>query len=423
MTTDAILVRGARQLITLRGPGGPRRGNALRELGILQDGALLIRDGIIVDVGQGRRVENLADARTAREIDATGCVVMPGFVDSDVHLCAGPPRPEPHDPGGHEAAGARRASRLRAAVQAVRATPSRTLLTEARRQAAVFARHGTTTLEAKSGFGLDEGNETKVLRVFGRLAGAPLDVLPCYFGARATAPEYEDRPHEYIDWLIAEMLPLVARRRLARTVSITCGRGGFYPEDVRRYLTAARQSGFAVKLHAAHAPRHGSVRLGVEMGALSIDHLPDADYDEIAVLARSSSLVTLEPGAVFHEGHGDYAPARALIDHGAAVALATGFQPAASPAANMAMVLALACSQMRMTAAEAISAATINGAHAAGCAARTGSIEAGKQADLVIFDLADYREIPHYFGTNLVRTTIKNGRVIYHRGEVECPDG
>jgi imidazolonepropionase len=421
---DAILIRGARQLLTLRGPSVPRRGTALRELGLIQDGAVLIRDGRIMAVGQGRRVENLADARKAVEIDATRRVILPGFVDSHTHLVSGPPRLDDYEDRiasrsrqecGRDGAG------ILSGVRTVRKTPIRSLERQARSLVESFIRSGTTTLEAKSGYGLDKSGETKILRVLAKLDQSPLDVVPTYLGAYAAPPEYDGRPHEYLDWASAEMLPLIRRRRLARFVDICCDRGAFRLDDARKFLETARRLGFELKIHAEQFSHSGAARLAAELGAISADHLEHADQGDIAVLAQSSTIATLLPGTAFHLGTGRYTPARMLIDQGAAVALATGFNPVTSPTCSMQMILALACSQMKMSPAEAISAATINGAHALGLADQVGSLEAGKYADLAVFDVSDYREIPYQFGVNHVALTMKRGEVLYNRAEVRCP--
>lgn len=413
----AVLIHGARQLITLRGPSGPRRGIALGELGIIEDGALLVVDGRVEAVGQGRRVENLAAARGAVEIDAARRIVLPGFVDSHTHLVSGHPVRSEFDP--HDVAhtgGVHHSS-----VRDLRLTPSRTLERRARLLLDAFIRHGTTTLEAKTGYGLDRRGEMKTLRVLAKVAGSPLDVIPTYLGAGALPPEFEGRGHEYLDWVLAEMLPHIARRKLARFAGVRCGEGAFSLEAARRYLEAARRLGLGLKVHADQFAHTGAARLAVELGAISADHLEYAGVDDVSILAQSATIATLVPGPAFHLDLEQRAPARALIGHGAAVALATGFNPDTSPTCSMQMVVALACSQLHMTPAEAVAAATINGAHALGCADRVGSLEAGKQADLIMLDVPDYREIPCHFGENLVVMAMKRGAVLYERAEVRCP--
>jgi imidazolonepropionase len=419
---NTILVRGARQLLTMRGLAHPRRGTALQELGLIQNGSVLIRDGRILAVGQGRRVENLAEARDAIEVDATRRVVLPGFVDSHTHLITGPPLLAGYESrtAGRDHQEMAQASRgILQSVAAVRSTPARRLEQQARRWLSFFVRNGTTTLGVKSGYGLDRTGELKSLRVLERLDQSPLDVIPTYLGAHAVPPEYEERPHDYVEWVCSEMLPLIARRKLARFAGACCGRAAFRLDDARRYLTAARELGFGLKIHCDQFSRSGAISLAVEMGAVSVEHLEHADPDDIAILAQSPTIATLLPGPVFHLGLTRYAPARALIDQGAAVALATGFNPATSPTCNMQVVLSLACTQMRMSPAEAISAATINGAFALGCADRAGSLEVGKYADLTMFDVSDYREIPYHFGVNLAAMTMKRSDILCRLPEAQ----
>jgi imidazolonepropionase len=423
--TNTILVRGAKQLLTLRGSGESRRGAALRDLGLIQDGAVLIRDGIILEAGSTRRIENLAIARNADEIDATRRVVMPGFVDSHTHLVCGPPRLLDYSMrlGGadyHQIAA--EGGGIRSSVKAVRDTPVRSLERQARDLAGQFVRHGTTTVEAKTGYGLDQRGEWKTLRVLAALNGKPLDVVPTYLGAHVVPPEYEGRAGDYIDWMTGVMLPRIRRHKLARFVDVYCDKGAFHLDEARRYLEAAKAMGFSLKIHAEQFTHSGATRLAVELGAASADHLDHVIAGDIAALAQSETIATLLPGAVFHLGLNHHAPAREMIDRGVAVALATDFNPGTSPTCNMQMIVSLACTQMRMTPAEAISAATINGAHAL-CAANTaGSIEPGKSADLILLDASDYREVPYRFGVNLVAMTMKKGAIVYTRGEVTCPD-
>jgi imidazolonepropionase len=412
MTT---LVRGARQLLTLRGDGGPRRGPALRDLGLVPNGAVLIKDGAILDAGPQHRIEKLPAAKGARAIDAAGCVVMPGFVDSHTHLIFGRPRLVDYEmrlAGASYAKIAAAGGGILSSVEAVRSLPAARLEIQGRAFLAAMARHGTTTLEAKSGYGLDEAGELKTLRVLQSLSADPLDIVPTYLGAHMTPPEYRGNAGRYIDWMAAEVMPKIRRRKLARFVDVYCDVGAFTLNQSRRHLENARRLGFEVKIHAEQFSSSGAALLAVELQAASADHLEQSGDREIRALASSNTIATLLPGSVFHLGLRGYPPTRALIDAGAAVALATDFNPGTSPTYSMQMVLSLACTEMRMSPAEAIAAATINGAHAILCADRVGSLEPGKQADLLVLNISDYRELPYYFGVNNVHLTLKRGVIL-----------
>lgn len=409
-------MRGARQLITLRGPAEPRRGAALKELGIIRDGALLIEEGSIVEVGLSRRVENLALAHRCQEIDATGHVVMPGFVDCHAHLVWGV---APLDEYERRMAGSvgGPAGEIGAPLQALRNVAAKRLEARARHFVNAMIRHGTTTVEAKSGYGLDEREELKILRVHALLHRAPMDIASTFLAPRNLPATHVGDPAGYISWICDVLLPSIGRRAFARFAGVRCGEGAFHMDLRRRYLEAARALGFRLKVHAGQASASEAVRLAVEVGAAAVDHLRDVDPAEVELLALSNTLAVLLPGSYLH-GDGRCASARQLIDGGAAVALGTNFSPGASSTCSMPAVVSLACAHLGTSPAEAICAATFNAACAMGSEKVAGSLEVGKHADLIVLNASDYREIPYYFGVNLVNRTVKRGVTVYQEGKV-----
>ena len=401
--TGAIFIRGARQLLTLRGPRFPRYGADLNELSIIYDGALLIRDGAVEEVGPTRRVENLAAARGAVEISAAGRVVMPGFVDSHTHLAF------PMAPDGDS---------LEAAAAAVRTVSSKRLAGRSRVHLESMARHGTTTIEAKTGCGSDERVETKLLRVLKSFARGPVDVIPTFLFRLAEPGEGGDAAvHGAANRVISEFLPKLRRRRLIEFADFRWDPAPHWQPVFARYLHASEQLELRRKMHAERFDAAALEPLGGTYPLVSLDHLEEATAEDAAAIRRCGAVATLSPTASLHGGK-NYAPARALIDAGVPVALASNFDPLHTPTLNMQTVVALACMHMRMTAAEAINAAIINGAYAAGCADRVGSLEHGKSADLVILNVSDYRELANHFGMNLVHLTMKRGEFIYQEGDV-----
>ncbi len=373
---------------------------------------MLIVDGRIHSIGPARRIENLSESRRAEEVDATGSVVMPGFVDAHTHLVHGPPRLADYEArieGRTYQEIARNGGGIAWTIRAVRQATPRRLRFQALSSLRRFALTGTTTLEAKSGYALTLNGEIKILRLLKDLDGHPLDIIPTFLGAHIKPPDFIGDSYAFIDTLIREFLPEVAKKRLARFADVYCEQGAFsYPEALR-YLEAAGRLGLPGRIHAAQFTDLGAVPLALETSAHSLDHLEVIDPKHIPALARSNIIATLLPCSVLHLGLTRYAPARALIDAGAAVAIASDYNPGTSPVWNMQTVISLACSQMRMTPAEAIVAATINGAWSLGAAARAGSLESGKQADFLVLSVSDYREIPYYIGANHVRRVFKRG--------------
>jgi imidazolonepropionase len=401
-TQETVLLRGARQLLTLRGAEGPRRGAALGELGVIPDGAVLIRAGKVLEAGPSRRVENLSVARRAREINAAGRVVMPGFVDSRAQL-VGPP---PVLNYANEA-------EFRRVCNELSALPSRRLEARAQFVLAGMTRHGTTTVAAVTHPAPGLASELKMARVLAGLHGHPLDVITTYFGAQCIPPEFAGNPAAFVETLCTGLMPAISRRKLARFAEVNCG--AFELAAARRYLECARSMRFGLSVRTGACA--GAVRLAQEMDAASVA-LDDIAASEIGSLAQSRTIVLLAPASLFHRRVQGYPPARALIDAGAAIALASGFGLEQGPTYNMQMVMSLASLEMGMSPAEAIAAATINGAHALGRAEQCGSLEPGKQADLVLLNVQDYREMADYFGINHVHMVLKNGGIVYQEGEV-----
>ena len=414
-----MLITGASQLLTLGGCD-PRRGAALAHLGIIQDGALLVGDGLIRALGTRRTVEALPEARGARILDLGGRVSLPGCVDSHTHLIQAASRAEEYE---MKSAGrsyeeiARKGGGILNSVKKLRAATSEALKRRARQALAQFASYGTTTIEAKSGYGLDVASELKILRLHKELAAdQPLDIVSTFLGAHVVPREYRESPtgaKRYIRLLTEKLIPEVAQAKLAEYCDVFCDRGAFTREQAKHILEAGKRHGLAPRLHAEQLTRRGAAQLAVELGAASCDHLEQVNSSDIAALARSETVATLLPGCDFHLGLKQYAPARKLIDRGAIVALATDYNPGTSPTVSMPMILSLACTQLRMTPAEAITAATINAAYALRRERHIGSLGVGKFADLAVFEVADYREIPYYFGMNTCWLTIKRGVVVH----------
>jgi imidazolonepropionase len=415
---DSLLITGVSQLLTLRGRG-PRRGNALSHLGIIKDGALLVRDGVIAEVGTRAVIETLPEAKNADKLDVGGRVVLPGFVDSHTHLIHAASRAEEYElkiAGASYEEIARKGGGILNSVKKLRAATTEALELRALSALKQFAACGTTTLEAKSGYGLNLTNEMTILGLHSRLqALQPIEIVSTFLGAHAVPAEYRNKANgaeRYINLLTGTLIPEIGEDRLAEFCDVFCDRGAFTVEQAKRILQAGRQWGLSPRLHAEQLTRTGATQLAVQLGAASCDHLEHVNRADIRALAKSNTVATLLPGCDFHLGLKRYAPARDLIEAGAIVALATDYNPGTSPTVSMPMILSLACSQLRMTPAEAVTAATINGAYALRREKRIGSLEVGKQADLAVFEVADYREIPYYFGVNTCWATMKRGKII-----------
>ena len=410
------LITGCSELLTLRG-AIPRRGRALGELGIIRDGALLVRDDRIAAVGPRRRIERLRGARRAEKLNLQGRVVLPGFVDSHTHLIFPGSRAAEYEQriaGATYEEIARAGGGIRSTVERLRLSPARELKARASANLHEFGAHGTTTIEAKSGYGLDWKSELKILEILYELhQEQPIDIHSTFLGAHTVPPEFRGRSDAYVNLLARRWIPTVATAGLAEFCDVYCDRGAFTVEQARTILTAGRACGLVPRVHAEQLERTGAARLAIELAAASADHLEKVSRADIRALGLSNVVCTLLPGCCFHLGLGRYGPARELIEAGAILGLATDFNPGTSPTLSMPMILSLACTQMRLTPAEAIAAATVNPAYSLRQHDRVGSLEVGKYADLAAFDVADYREIPYYFGVNLCSLTMKRGTVIH----------
>ena len=417
MKSKPLLLLNIAQLLTLPSPAtGPRRGASLSDLGIIPDAAVLCLGGKVVSVGTTK--DALRDPWLKKnrkkivEIDCRGRVALPGFVDSHTHPVFMHPRLvdfEKRISGANYEEIAEAGGGIRSSIDGVRKASKTALTQKVSAVLADFARHGTTTVEAKSGYGLNLESELKSLEAIRAAAREwPGTVVPTFLGAHAVPPEYRGRSQEYVDLVCNEMIPAIAKRKLARFVDVFCDRGAFSAAEAAQIFTAAERHGLAVR---AHLGQLSETRLGplLRYRPASLDHMDHVNDADLPALARSETIATFAPGANYFLGLSKYPDARRFIESGVAVALATDYNPGSSPMLSMPMAMSLACTHMKMSPAEAIAAATINGAWALRIADRKGSIEPGKDADLAVFEASDYREIPYWFGTNRCALTIMNG--------------
>ena len=413
-----LAVINCKQLVTLAGPDRPRIGNELRDLSIIEDGAMLVRDDRIEKVGTRAGIEPLIGAG-CDVIDAGSRVVLPGFVDAHTHPVFAGSRANEFE---ERAAGATyqeiaaRGGGIQATVKATRAASFEDLLERAKRYSEWFLRGGTTTIEAKSGYGLSLEDELKILRTIRELnAGTPLRYVPTFLGAHDIPPEFRSRRDQYVSLLIEEMLPRVTEEKLAEYCDVFCEANVFTTDESRRILSAARGLGLGLRMHADQLSLSGGARLAAELGVTTADHLEHTDAAGIAALKSAGVQPVLLPGSVYALGSTRYPPARAMIDAGLAVVLATDFNPGSSPTPAMPMILSLASTHMKMSPAEAITAATINAAYSLGRGDEIGSLKAGKLADFVVHDVDDYRELAYFFGVEHAWQVFAGGELAVDR--------
>ncbi len=429
-----LIIHNAHQLLTVASPEGAKRGAAIGELGIIENGAVAVKEGRIALIGATKEV--MSQVMAEREIDARGKVVAPGFVDPHTHLVFASSREDEFEQrikGATYMEIMAAGGGIMSTVRATRAVTLEELMAQSRPRLDHMLAYGTTTAEAKTGYGLNVIDELKMLQAILELDDThPLDLIPTFLGAHAVPEEYKGREDEYVDLVVDEMLPRVWRiahrtsseresegrlsigdRRSAIFCDVFCEEGAFSLEQSRRILLRAKELGFGLKIHADEFKPLGGTALAVELGAVSADHLVCTTEEEIEALAGSETVAVSLPGTPFGLGHHEYTPARRLIEAGAALALATDLNPGTCYCESMQFVIALACRFMKLSPAEAIVAATINAAHALGLGREVGSLEVGKKADILTLNIPNYRHLGYRFGVNLVEKVIKNGELVY----------
>ncbi|HQR32148.1 MAG TPA: imidazolonepropionase [Blastocatellia bacterium] len=418
----SLAVINCSQLITLAGPPRPRTGADLRELAIIENGAMIFssnqREGRIEQIGKREVIEPLI-AADCEIIDAGNRIVMPGFVDAHTHPVFAGNRADEFElraGGATYEQIALAGGGIRSTVRKTRQASEDELVATGKRYAEWFLRCGTTTVEAKSGYGLTVEDELKMLHAIRRLnEETSLSYVPTFLGAHVVPDEFKDSRSAYIDLIVEEMLPRIVKEKLAEFCDVFCEAGAFSIEESRRILTTAKQLGLKLRVHADQLSLSGGSALAAELGAITADHLEYADQSAIRTLQSALVQPVLLPCSVLMIGSQRYANARAMIEAGLAIVVATDFNPGSSPVTSMLLALTLASTQMKMTPAEAISAATINAAYSLGRGNEIGSLEPGKRADFVIHDCGDYRELAYFAGLEHPTAVFVNGENVLSR--------
>jgi imidazolonepropionase len=419
-----LILHSANQLLTLA--GGPQRGNKLGALGIIEGGAIVVNDGHIIDIGLSQDIRNTYTAK--KTIDASGKIILPGFVDPHTHLAWVGDRStefEMRISGASYMEIMAAGGGIASTVNKTREASIPAIKEQTRPRIACMLAHGTTTAEAKSGYGLNFETEAKLLTAIMELdQESPLQIVPTFLGAHALPPDYERTDEagyeSYTQDLINDMLPKIQEwwlttytERDLPFVDVFCEKGAFTLEQSERILNAARSRGFPLKIHADEFIGLGGTKMAVQLGAVSADHLVQTPPEDIAALGSSSTVAVALPSTPFGLGEREYTPAVAILEQGGILALASDLNPGTAWCESMQMVIALACRYMKLTPAQAIASATINAAAAIRLDHTLGSLEAGKQADILVLDVPNYRHLGYRFGTNLVELTVKRGEIVY----------
>ncbi len=416
-----LIIKNASQLLTLKGKNHPRSGQSeMNDLAIIENGAVVILNKKIVDVDSSENI--LKKYSSDNVIDATGKVVMPGFIDPHTHPVFFDTRENEFEwriKGRSYIEISQNGGGIRHSIKGVRKASEQTLYDLSKKRISNMIKNGTTTLEAKSGYGLSTESELKMLKVIQKLnENLPIDIIPTFLGAHEFPEEYKDNHRAYLDILEKEMLPKVKEKNLAKYVDIFTEEHVFSIEESREYLKIAQEMGFKIRMHADEIKPIGGAELAGELGAISADHLGAASDFGIKAMKENNVIATLLPGTIFSLGMKSYARARKMIEEGLPIALATDYNPGSCNCDNMQMVITIATLQMKMSVAEAIIASTINAACALEIENERGSLEKNKFADILIMDMPSYQFLPYHFGSNNVEKVIKNGKVIYEQDDL-----
>ncbi|MBE2184830.1 MAG: imidazolonepropionase [Anaerolineae bacterium] len=419
-----LLIHSAAQLVTCAAQEGTaKRGAMMRDVGLIQDGGVAVQDGVIIAAGASAQL--CAEYTAARTIDAAGKVVCPGFVDPHTHVVYAGNRIDEFEmriSGASYMEIMEAGGGIVSTMEAVRTASLGQIVEQTRARLDNMLRHGTTTAEVKTGYGLDTASELKLLAAVETLdASHPIDLIPTFMGAHALPPEYAGCTDDYVTLVVEEMLPQAviwyqqsrfAERGVPFFVDVFCEQNAFDVAQSRRVLEAGKALGLQVKAHVDEFTPLGGLRMAVELGAVSVDHLDVTPPDEFALIAASDTIGVIIPTVNFNLGSAHFAPGRAMLDAGIALALTTDINPGSAPCPSMPMAMAIACRYQHLLPSEALTASTINAACAVGMGARIGSIEVGKPADILILNTSDYRYLAYQFGGNLVESVYKRGEMV-----------
>lgn len=413
-----MLITGLNQILTFKGTNTPRYGSLMKDIGLIENGAILIENDRIIDIGKEKEVLRNQKSKISKHIQVKG-VALPGFVDSHTHSVFIYPRLKDFSMRifGKTYQDIKRAGGgIVSSINSIRQASLIELEKDLLKKGNKFLEYGTTTIEVKSGYGLDYQSEIKILKAIQIASNkTPLEMIPTFLGAHAIPPEFKGNSKKYLNYLINKILLSISKNKLAVFSDIFCERGYFTPKESEFYLNKTKEFGLLPKIHSEQFSNFGGTIAACRAGAVSCDHLDCVKKKDILFMKKTGAIATLLPAANYFLGLKKYPPVRELINFCVPVALATDFNPGTSPCQNMQFVLSLACTQMRMTPEEALCAATINGACALRLQHKIGSLEPGKQADISIFDVKDYREIVYYFGGSLNVMTIKKGKIVYQK--------